>query len=953
MAFTITPNVDVERDAQGVIRHLRHLQEPYVSTGLAAPTPRAMAMDYVRDAATIYGIDHSLLSDLGKQVGKELIEEGSQLRFAEEKSLMGTTVVSYVQTYFGLPIWEAGVSVTLQDKPLRVTSSQSTVHFDVQVQKPGPSAKFMSARISPAKLAQAPGLKETDTRPKINSTRLLIYRYDPAMRFDPESASGKQDEIGLQGGPPTLPLPPVPRTIKAGTHYVVMEVLFTLALPGWGDVNWRAFIEAQTGAVLYLRAFVASATGQIFQTDPLTATGNTAITAASPAATLDPLRTSVTLNGLTAPAPGNPQALTGQFVQLTDLQSRTVAPPTDPLPGNFAYSAVTDNFAAVNAYHHVDALFRMVQDMGFNIANYFDGTTFPVPVDHQGEGDPPAVNAHCFGNATSTGVGRMTFGVEQSGQPVGIAADVRVVMHEFSHALLEDSVHSPNFGFAHSAGDSLGAILNDPGSQAPDRFLTFPWTPITRRHDRPVAGGWAWGGANDVGGYSSEQILSTTLFRIYRMTGGDSGDPNPAGRLAMQRFAARWMAYLIIRGIGSLATSPITPTPTPNVFATALMNADTGTTLFDGIPGGAIQKVIRWGFEKQGLYQPAGAPAPVTTEGAPPLIDVYIDDGRNGEYAPFLDDFWETTEIWNRLTATPGVGPADHETPVTTVTNYVYVRVKNRGSQMANNVVVRGFHCRPSTGLVWPDDWQAMTTAQINVAGGVTPGATVTVGPFEWTPTEVGHECLLMDVSASGDVSNADPASLFPSATGPIPHWRLVPFDNNIAQRNVAPVAGGGGGLNLANSFEHRHFWANNPYDHPVRVVLNALMPDFLRERQWDLQFLNPGGASFTLGPRGNREVIMSLKQGKDFSPSDVERAGTRAVITVRTLIDGLAIGGMTYAIDPRLKTPAVETPTGVRKPDCTDAAKQLLTCLQLPNDKVKSVRVTRITVEIDLKENC
>src|SRR5206468_10985081 len=115
------------------------------------------------------------------------------------------------------------------------------------------------------------------------------------------------------------------------------------------------------------------------------------------------------------------------------------------------------------------------------------------------------------------------------------------------------------------------------------------------------------------------------------------------------------------------------------------------------------------------------------------------------------------------------------------------------GTQQANNVVVRGFHCRPSTGLLWPSDWQAMTTVQLTVAGGIASGGQVVVGPFEWTPTVIGHECLLMYVNADGDISNADASTGLPSAIGPTPHWLLVPFDNNMGQRNVAPVAGGGG----------------------------------------------------------------------------------------------------------------------------------------------------------------
>ena len=40
---------------------------------------------------------------------------------------------------------------------------------------------------------------------------------------------------------------------------------------------------------------------------------------------------------------------------------------------------------------------------GFNIPSYFDGTAFPVPVDHRALGN--VINAHCRGNTLSNGIG--------------------------------------------------------------------------------------------------------------------------------------------------------------------------------------------------------------------------------------------------------------------------------------------------------------------------------------------------------------------------------------------------------------------------------------------------------------------------------------------------------------------------------------------------------------------
>lgn len=948
MAFQLTPDVHLERDSQGIVRHLAHLHQPYTfPAGIAAPSPQALAGQYMRDVAGIYGIDPSALKDLSRQLTNRMNTEGTMLQFAEQKSVMETTVVSYAQTHFGLPIWEAGVSVWMNGNPLRVTSSLSTYNHDVQIDYVDPK----DFKISPDQLTAEiliGLLGNPNAVPRINGTKLRILRYDPAFRYDPEAMPDRKPEsptrapqapreVPMQTPAPAILLPAVPESIQPGRHYVVIEALFSMEAEGWGELNWRCFIEPTTGAVLYLRAFVACATGAVYERDPHTATGDVMITASSAPATLDGLRTVVTLPGLTPPAPGEAQALTGEFVRLTNISDPAVAAPTEA-SGNFIYSVPTDNFTAVNAYYHSDAVFRMVKEMGFNMATYFDGTSFPVRVDHRatiggGCAGGNCVNAQAPGNATGTGSDGFRYALAASGQPVGIATDYRVVLHEFGHALLWDSVHSPNFGFAHSAGDALAAILCDPGSQAPDRFQTFPWILPYRRHDRAVSAGWGWGGTNDIGGYNSEQILSTTLFRLYRSLGGDS--PN----LNLQRYAARWTAYLIIRAIGSLATSPITPTPNASVFATALMNADIGTTNFEGIAGGGVHKVVRWAFEKQGLYQPAGAPRPVTAEGAPPNVDVYIDDGRAGEYT-FLPNHWSTTDIWNRLSPDGGL---EHQTPIVGVTNYVYVRIKNRGTQSATNIVVKGYHCRPSTGLRWPDDWQAMTTAQINVPGALASAGSTIVGPFGWTPETVGHECLMMAVSAAGDLANTE------TAAGPIPEWWLVRNDNNIAQRNVAPVPAGGGGLNLAAAFRGRRFWANNPYDKPVRVKLEVVMPAFLKERQWELQFTNAGGAAFTLGARMEREVVMNLKQGQDFTPADVQ---ANAVIEIRAYIDQVLTGGMTYQLDPKMKAPAAETPkVNEPAPECAGNAKQFLECVNLSESEVKKVRVRKVTIDIEMED--
>jgi hypothetical protein len=144
------------------------------------------------------------------------------------------------------------------------------------------------------------------------------------------------------------------------------------------------------------------------------------------------------------------------------------------------------------------------------------------------------------------------------------------------------------------------------------------------------------------------------------------------------------------------------------------------------------------------------------------------------------------------------------------------VKIKNRGSQTATNVVVRAFHCRPSAGLVYPDDWQPMTTAQL-AAANLPPysAAEIIVGPFDWVPSQVGHECMFMVASADGDASNIDNFT----AGDSIPDWRLVPNDNNIGQRNVYPVAGATG-KRLLGEFDRMSFQLKNPCNRRARMTV-------------------------------------------------------------------------------------------------------------------------------------
>ena len=895
MPLELGPDVAITRDSDGVVRGLNRIYSPY--PGPEHTTMADLAGAYLGDAAEVFGLDAEIVPKQFPASAPDPTDETSRLVLAEEKSLMGATTLGFGQRLGGLQIWEAGVSVIAQEQPPQVIAAQSQYRRDVKIDwlkgeplldpnKPIPEVLAKLLGLGDAKQF---GLKVQERK------RWWLYRYDRARRLDPESAPGQN---GRASGPPTLALPEVDPRIEAGLHYPVVEVLFRLTVPSWGAVNWRALIEPVTGSVLYLRSLVACATGRVYLSDPTVETGNLSLRAsAATTADLDTHRDNVTLPGLVAPAGGS-QALRGEFVVIQDTNAPSVAPPTTISPFAFDYSAPTDNFAAAATYYHVDSAFRLVHDLGFTIATYFDNTTFPVPADHRGR---PDVNASCEGNAAGNGVGRFRFGPCDVGTTVGMGAEGRTVYHEFCHALLWDSVHGPNFGFAHSAGDSLAMIVTDPHTQitGSDRFIVFTFCPLSpnfgndRRADRLPAAGWAWGGVQDTNGYPSEEILTTTLFRVYRALGGDSSHQS------WREFASRYCFYLIVRAIGLLATSPVTPTPLPDNFADALMAADRLTTNFDGYSGGAMHKVVRWSFEKQGLYQLSTQPRPFIAPGAPPPFDVYIDDGRSGEYQ-FIENFWDTTDIWNRRAADGGM---THEEPVVGTPNFAYVRIKNRGLVTLPGITVRGYHSRPMTGLIWPDDWAPMTTPSLP-GPLLASGASAVVGPFEWTPTTVGHECLLMIASAPADPSVVDPPPGGTVTGASIPHWRLVPVDNNIAQRNVAPVSGMRSDL-LIKSLAERFFWLSNPRKKgrkSVVVSIDVKTPPLLARLGWHIGVNGVKAPRFTLKLGEEVKVELVATAGKPITPKLIMRERRPPRIDVYIEMDGVLVGGMTFPIDPEWK---------------------------------------------------
>jgi len=576
---------------------------------------------------------------------------------------------------------------------------------------------------------------------------------------------------------------------------------------------------------------------------------------------LDERRESVVLEGLDKDEDGN--HLSGKRVKIEPKNPLGKKPPVTV--GSFNFSVRSDAFTAVNAYFHCDAMMRMVEGFGFRREDYFESVELPLTVEHRArlpggaaKRDGIGINAFVIPDVLRSNVpedkqprwrARMMFGLADLDDvhhaPLGLASDPRWMWHEFCHVLLLAATDKTEFDFAHSAGDALAAIMCDPASglaalDSDAGGVTFPFTEgAFRRHDRCVSCGWGWKGmlydrpaprynVTDPAGYRAEQILSSTLFRLYRAIGGDAGRNEPMEPALAERIrwsAARYVVYLIVRAIRALSPAETVPTNDAAIFAAALQNADAGTREFafrsaeyggsdheTKRMGGSVHKVVRWAFEQQGLYHAAGSGYRNTPGDAPP-VDVFLNDqaDRKGGYE--WTEKWQASDdaLWieqeadepgspgslgqppkaarapkSKQARTPKQAQQAQQPPAPRVgqSNRVYVNVGNRGSdpdRLARvSVEVLATHGETESrlapnagGATWTPLGQAM---QADVGR----GQVVRVGPFIWQPA-AGKNALFIRVTTPADRSNADADSPLACAKGPVED--LVPFDNNLGYR--------------------------------------------------------------------------------------------------------------------------------------------------------------------------
>jgi len=283
------------------------------------------------------------------------------------------------------------------------------------------------------------------------------------------------------------------------------------------------------------------------------------------------------------------------------------------------------------------------------------------------------------------------------------------------------------------------------------------------------------------------------------------------------------------------------------------------------------------------------------------IADVWTKDNPqdNGDVPSDLDGWYESPDLWVRNTDDGGL---THQDPIAGVTNYIYVRLRNRGT-VAITGSVDVYWIEPSLG-VRCGDWAYIDTVSFS---DLLPGE-VRILSLEWVPTRTGHTCL-QDVIDSPD----DP---YNRALECSPLW--VPWDNNVEWHNVNIIDNPSGRLHGALDILQSDVNLVNVYNLPKEVDLIVERETFpvdstitvqLPDQVFDRWLANPQGWGEGIEVlTGTREIRVTGEVSATIGAIPLQ-AAEKAVVnlafdgpaglafetTFRERIDGLTVGGVTY----------------------------------------------------------
>jgi len=135
------------------LRHLNHNALPVAATKVGS---LQSAVAYLEEYAEYYRLSVEDRKNLPMPLPRQdqPLGEAASYRLEAEKSVMGTTTVVFVQTFAGFPIWEAGLSVTIDMAKRRILASVSTAFDEIRLSVPKKLPAELSVRRRSSSWAQ-------------------------------------------------------------------------------------------------------------------------------------------------------------------------------------------------------------------------------------------------------------------------------------------------------------------------------------------------------------------------------------------------------------------------------------------------------------------------------------------------------------------------------------------------------------------------------------------------------------------------------------------------------------------------------------------------------------------------------------------------------------------------------------------------------------------------------
>jgi len=193
--------------------------------------------------------------------------------------------------------------------------------------------------------------------------------------------------------------------------------------------------------------------------------------------------------------------------------------------------------------------------------------------------------------------------------------------------------------------------------------------------------------------------------------------------------------------------------------------------------------------------------------------DLWMQDNADDigvEPDPSTNPMYISDDIWIR-TAPDGLVNQDHQNPNGEQTNYVYVRVRNRGcaGAAAQSGTLKLYWAKASSSLSWPAPWDGSVASPALMGGSIgsqsvtVAGGSTQIVEFPWVPpdpsdyaafgADKAHFCLLARI----ETSPAAPFGMTFPETSTL--YVNVQNNNNIVWKNITIVDTDGDGARFAD----------------------------------------------------------------------------------------------------------------------------------------------------------